>query len=72
MSVDFTLSAEVRDEQQLGKGASRRLRRMGKVPAVIYGGGEEPVAVTFDHDSLIHSLEQEAFYSHILHCRCGR
>ena len=66
MSVDFTLSAEVRDEQQLGKGASRRLRRMGKVPAVIYGGGEEAVAVTFDHDSLIHSLEQEAFYSHIL------
>ena len=66
MSVDFTLSAEMRDGQQLGKGASRRLRRMGKVPAVIYGGGEDAVAVTFDHDSLIHSLEQEAFYSHIL------
>ena len=66
MSADFTLNAEVRDESQLGKGASRRLRRMGKVPAVIYGGGEDPVSVTFDHDSLIHSLEQEAFYSHIL------
>ena len=66
MSVDFTLSAEIRDEQQQGKGASRRLRRMGKVPAVIYGGGEDAVSVTFDHDSLIHSLEQEAFYSHIL------
>ena len=66
MSVDFTLNAEVRDESQLGKGASRRLRRLGKVPAVIYGGGEDPVSVTFDHDSLMHSLEQEAFYSHIL------
>ncbi len=66
MSVDFTLNAEVRDGSQLGKGASRRLRRMGKVPAVIYGGGEDPVSVTFDHDSLMHSLEQEAFYSHIL------
>ncbi len=66
MSADFTLSAEVRDESQLGKGASRRLRRSGKVPAVIYGGGEDPVSVTFDHDTLIHSLEQEAFYSHIL------
>ena len=66
MSADFTLNAEVRDESQLGKGASRRLRRMGKVPAVIYGGGEDPVSVTFEHDSLMHSLEQEAFYSHIL------
>ena len=66
MSADFTLSAEVRDESQLGKGASRRLRRSGKVPAVIYGGGEDPVSVTFDHDTLMHSLEQEAFYSHIL------
>lgn len=66
MSVDFTLNAEVRDEKQLGKGASRRLRRIGKVPAVIYGGGEDPVSITFDHDTLMHSLEQEAFYSHIL------
>ena len=66
MSVDFTLNAEVRDQNQLGKGASRRLRRLGKVPAVIYGGGEDPVSITFDHDSLMHSLEQEAFYSHIL------
>ncbi len=66
MSVDFTLNAELRDEQQLGKGASRRLRKIGKVPAVIYGGGEDPVSVTFDHDKLVHSLEQEAFYSHIL------
>ncbi|MGH1538233.1 MAG: 50S ribosomal protein L25/general stress protein Ctc [Gammaproteobacteria bacterium] len=66
MSVDFTLNAELRDEQQQGKGASRRLRKVGKVPAIIYGGGEEPVSVTFDHDKLVHSLEQEAFYSHIL------
>lgn len=66
MSVDFTLNAELRDEQELGKGASRRLRSMGKVPAIIYGGGEDPVSVTFDHDKLMHSLDQEAFYSHIL------
>jgi large subunit ribosomal protein L25 len=66
MSVDFTLNAELRDEQNLGKAANRRLRKIGKVPAVIYGGGEEPVSVTFDHDKLVHSLEQEAFYSHIL------
>ena len=64
MSVDFALNAELRSER--GKGASRKLRRMGKVPAVIYGGGEDPVSVTFDHDKLLHSLDQEAFYSHIL------
>jgi len=66
MNVDFTLNAELRNEQDLGKGASRRLRKMGKVPAVIYGGGEKAVSVTLDHDPLMHSLEQEAFYSHIL------
>ncbi len=66
MSVDFTLNAEKRDPQEQGKGASRRLRRMGKIPAVLYGGGEEPISVTLDHNAVAHSLEQEAFYSHIL------
>lgn len=66
MSVDFTINAEVRNEQERGKAATRRLRKSGKVPAIIYGGGEEPVSVTFDHDKLSHSLDQEAFYSHIL------
>ncbi len=66
MSVDFTLNAELRNEQELGKAHSRRLRSMGKVPAVMYGGGEEPVSITFDHNKLLHSLEQEAIYSHIL------
>lgn len=66
MSVDFTLNAELRDEQELGKAHSRRLRGMGKVPAIMYGGGEEPVSITFDHNKLVHSLEQEAIYSHIL------
>ncbi len=64
MSLDFTLTAGSRSDY--GKSASRRLRKMGKVPAVIYGGGEEPVSVTFDHDSLMHNLENESFYSHIL------
>ena len=64
MSLDFTLNAELRNEH--GRTASRRLRKTGKVPAVIYGGGEEPVSITFEHDSLMHNLEHEAFYSHIL------
>jgi large subunit ribosomal protein L25 len=63
-NIDFNLVAEVRND--LGKGASRRLRHEGKVPAIIYGAGTEPVSVTIDHDSLFHHLENEAFYSHIL------
>ncbi len=63
-NVDFTISAEVRSD--LGKGASRRLRHAGKVPAIIYGGNKEPVGITLAHDPLMHSLENEAFYSSIL------
>ncbi len=63
-NVDFALNAEVRSD--LGKGASRRLRHAGKVPAIIYGAGKDPVSLTLDHDELFHALENEAFYSHIL------
>ncbi|MDH5785202.1 MAG: 50S ribosomal protein L25/general stress protein Ctc [Chromatiales bacterium] len=63
-NVDFTVNAEVRSD--LGKGASRRLRHAGKVPAIIYGGNKEPVSITLEHDPLVHSLEHEAFYSSIL------
>ncbi|MGM0594060.1 MAG: 50S ribosomal protein L25/general stress protein Ctc [Pseudomonadota bacterium] len=64
MSNEFTITAEVRSD--MGKGASRRLRRAGKFPAVIYGGDAEPMALSLDHDDMVHSLENEAFYSHIL------
>ena len=64
MSESFEVSAESRTEQ--GKGASRRLRRDGKVPGVIYGAGKDPVSITVDHNELFHHLENEAFYSHIL------
>ena len=63
-NVDFTLTAEVRND--MGKGASRRLRRQGLVPAIIYGAGQDPVNINIDHDSLFHHLEHEAFFSHIL------
>jgi len=63
-NVDFNITAEVRND--MGKGASRRLRREGKFPAVIYGGDAEPASLALDHDEMVHSLENEAFYSHIL------
>jgi large subunit ribosomal protein L25 len=64
MSVDFNVTAETRKD--VGKGASRRLRHAGKIPGVIYGAGQDAVALTMDHDDLLHHLEHEAFYSHIL------
>jgi large subunit ribosomal protein L25 len=63
-NVDFNITAEVRSD--MGKGASRRLRREGKFPGVIYGGEAEPVSLSLDHDDMVHHLENEAFYSHIL------
>lgn len=63
-AVDFDINAQSRSD--VGKGASRRLRREGKVPAVMYGAGKDALALTLDHDEIFHHLEHEAFYSHIL------
>lgn len=60
----FELNATVRPS--VGKSASRRLRRMGKLPGIVYGAGKEPVAITLGHDDVLHHLEHEAFFSHIL------
>mgnify|MGYP000096070170 CR=1 FL=1 len=64
MANEFILNAELRTD--LGKGASRRLRHAGKVPAIIYGAGHDPVSLTLLHNELAHQLENEAFFSHIL------
>ena len=67
MSDDFDLIAELREDQ--GKGASRRLRHEGKVPAIIYGAGRAPRALAFDHNRVIQQLENESFYSSILNIK---
>ncbi|MDR2876936.1 MAG: 50S ribosomal protein L25/general stress protein Ctc [Chromatiales bacterium] len=64
MAINFELRAQVRTDA--GKGASRRLRREGKVPAILYGAGEPPLMLLLDHNPVMHSLENEAFYSHVL------
>ena len=64
MSEDFTVTAVSRSD--IGKGASRRLRHQGQIPAVIYGGGKAPLSLSLRHDEMLHHLEHEAFYSHIL------
>jgi large subunit ribosomal protein L25 len=67
MAGSFEFDAELRGS--LGKGASRRLRRANKVPAVLYGGSTGPVALMLDHNKILRSLENEAIYSHILTIR---
>jgi large subunit ribosomal protein L25 len=69
MSEDFDLIAEIREDQ--GKGASRRLRREGKVPAIIYGAGRPPRQLAFDHNRVLQQLDNESFYSSILNIKVG-
>ncbi len=65
MSDQFELNAEVRED--MGKGASRRLRRHADlVPAIIYGGKKDPQPLTLIRKDLEKALENEAFYSHVL------
>ena len=62
---EFELNCTVRTD--LGKGASRRLRRLdNNIPAVLYGGAEDPVSLTIAHKDIIKATENEAFFSHII------
>ena len=67
MQENYEVVAVSRDVQ--GKGASRRLRREGLVPGIIYGGGKDPEMFATRHNELLHHLENEAFYSHILNVK---
>ena len=64
---------EIRGEPRtLGnRGSSRRLRRTGRVPAIVYGGGKAPRAISLDHNSLAHQMVHEAFYTSILTVTVG-
>ena len=70
MSDKIILSAEPRSD--LGKGASRRLRKTGLVPAVIYGGDSDPVSINLKHNEFRHQLDNEAIYTQILSLSLGK
>ncbi|MGC4243190.1 MAG: 50S ribosomal protein L25/general stress protein Ctc [Herbaspirillum sp.] len=53
-----------RNEQ--GTGASRRLRRAGQTPGIVYGGTAAPLNIAVDHNALYHALKKETFHSSIL------
>ncbi len=64
MSIQFELTAKTRG--QTGTSFSRRFRRDGKVPAVIYGAGKDNQNLLLDHLEVQRNLEVEAFYSAII------
>ncbi|RCX33207.1 50S ribosomal protein L25/general stress protein Ctc [Thioalbus denitrificans] len=69
MSIKFNIDAEPR--QDVGKGASRRLRRAGKIPAIVYGGHQDPEMITLVQSEFVKSLANEAVYSSILDLNVG-
>lgn len=66
---EFELVAEARAE--LGSRASRRLRRRGKTPAILYGADKDPVPLLLEEKEVKKQLENEAVYSHVLTLRLG-
>ena len=69
MSTNFELNAKPREV--FGTNASRRLRRLDQVPAMIYGGDQDNEAVLLDHHEIMHNLEVEAFHSAIISLNTG-
>jgi len=68
---EFELNCTVRTD--LGKGASRRLRRLNDdIPAVLYGGSEDPISLTIAHKDIAKATENEAFFSHIITLNVGK
>jgi large subunit ribosomal protein L25 len=69
MSDTLTLPAETRD--RAGKGASRALRRSGRVPAVVYGGNEEPLTVHVEEKELVRQLGTGHFFNSVVQIEVG-
>jgi large subunit ribosomal protein L25 len=69
MKTSFELIAEAREKH--GKGASRRLRHEGKVPAILYGGHSDARSLSLSHQKLLIMLENERFYSTIINLKVG-
>ena len=66
---EFEVVAQSRSE--IGTGASRRLRRAGMVPAILYGGGKDPIPLTLEENQVRKQIENEAFAAHILTVKVG-
>jgi large subunit ribosomal protein L25 len=69
MKKTFTITAKARSD--MGKGASRRLRRADLIPGIVYGAGIEPEMITIEHSPLLRLLTNESFYTQILDLNIG-
>ncbi len=69
MRISFTFGADARGTQ--GKGASRRLRHTGKVPAILYGAHQDAQALVLDQQNLLTMIADERFYSSIVRLKIG-
>jgi large subunit ribosomal protein L25 len=64
MKKSFSIIAKSRSE--MGKGASRRLRKTDLVPGIVYGSNKAPTSISIEHNPLSKLLENESFYTQIL------
>lgn len=64
MATEHKIAAAVRGDE--GKGASRRLRRAGQIPAIVYGGHADPKSIQLEHEKTWLASQNEWFYSSIL------
>ena len=71
MNVKTVFELSVEPRTVLGRTGSRRLRKTGKVPAIVYGGGEAPESMVLDHNTLSHQMNREAFFTSILTLKIG-
>jgi large subunit ribosomal protein L25 len=69
MRISFTFGADPRATQ--GKGASRRLRHSGKVPAILYGAHQDAQSLILDQQNLLTMIGDERFYSSIVRLKIG-
>jgi len=67
MQIEFTAFPRTSE----GRGASRRMRRAGKAPGIVYGGTAAPEPIELDHNALFHALRNEAFHASILTMKLG-
>jgi len=67
MKIEFTAFPRTTE----GRGASRRMRRAGKAPGIVYGGAVAPEPIELDHNALFHALRNEAFHASILTMKLG-
>lgn len=62
--MSFEINAQSRPAQ--GTGASRRLRKAGRLPAVVYGGSKDAIAVSLDHNEMYYTLQDEKFHTALI------